>query len=131
MLENADLFDRRTLAHLRKSIYGRTYAYLYPRLAQIQAFRQYCQQEGLLTEKITEKRYRHTDGEEQTEQQRELLRAVTDADFIREHFPQGTSGQWKQMVDIFGEEQASIMQEAAINFLLANRYWFNRVFMNK
>lgn len=131
MLENATLFDRRTLAHLRKSLYGRMYAYLYPRLVQIMAFKQYCKEMGLLSEKRTEIWSRNAEGGEEGEGKKEFLMAVSDPTFIHQHFAKGTNAEWMKMINIYGEERATAMREAAMQFLLDKRYWFNTVFADK
>lgn len=128
MRDNADLFDKATLRHLRKSFYGRTYAYLYPRLDQIMDFRDYCLEEKVGLEEIPRKELPEQLGQGETTQKKTWLRAVADEAFVREHFAKGTNRSRQAIVENLGEAFVEPLQEEAITFLLNNPHYFNQVF---
>lgn len=72
MLEHKDLFDKAHLAHLKRSLYGRIYAYLYPRRLLATAYGQAHRGDAkALEEKAIQAQFRE-DVAEQIEQLREV-----------------------------------------------------------
>ena len=116
MRRNAALFDHTTVRHLRNSMFGRTYAYLYPRLSLIMEFANEGAAHGLL---------------EQTVEGGKRLRAVADPAFIAEHFAACTKTTQERIKDNLNAEKVSEYLRDAQVFLLAQQAYFDRVFRNK
>ena len=116
MRANAASFDRPTLRHLRKSMFGRTYAYLYPRLSLILEFANEGAQHELLDEAVVGGR---------------RLRAVADAAFIAQHFPAHTLVAQQRIADTLGAESVAYYLWAAQIFLLQQQAYFDKVFRTK
>jgi len=93
MLEHEDIFDKAHLAHLKRSLYGRIYAYLYPR--------------RLLTTAYAEA---HRGNADDLEEQA-----------IRANFQQGVAPQVDQLRKIYGDgEQLDYIVNDALDFLVIN-----------
>ncbi len=116
------MLNRRNIRHLRKSMFGRTYTYLYPRLSLIMDYRAYCHNKGLLDETVP---IHNAEGHKHP-----LMRAVADEAFIAEHFPQGTGGTQRQIADALGEERIPELLQQAQEFLVQNAFYFQSVFKN-
>lgn len=114
MLDHAQAFDKVTLRHLRKSMFGRTYAYLYPRLSLIMEFGTDGAHAGLLEVE---------DGRR--------LRAVADSAYIAEHFAAHTRVAQQRISESLGEAQVDIYLAAAQIFLVQQQAYFDRVFRSK
>jgi hypothetical protein len=108
--------DRSTLRHLRRSMFGRTYAYLYPRLSLIMEYARFCQENGLLDE---------------LEPDTGRLRAVADPQFMRQHFAEATPRTQRQIEENLGVERINGLMQAAQRFLLSQQAYFEKVFRNK
>jgi hypothetical protein len=94
MLEHKDLFDKTHLTHLKRSFYGRAYAYLYPR--------------RLLTSAYAEA-YRGDVG-------------AMDEEAIRSNFRQAVAEQIKQLREVYGDgERLEQTITEAEYFLVVNR----------
>lgn len=128
MRENADLFNKATLRHLRKSFYGRTYAYLYPRLDQIMNFRDYCQEEKIGLEEVPRREVPEPIDKGEATQRKTWLQAVGDEVFIRAHFYKGTERSRQAIIQHLSEGHIERLQEEAITFLLNNPHYFDKVF---
>ncbi len=128
MLEHAELFHPATLRHLKKSVFGRIYAYLYPRLTQIHEFADYTAESTAPPELRQSSAGAAEDADELEEHEAHLLRAVADEALIREYFAQGTFGTRRKITDNLGAEHVEPLQDQAIRFLLVHRHYFNRVF---
>ena len=123
--DNRSLFEspgqgRRNVRHLKRSMYGCSFDYLYPRLSLVYEYREYCQRDSKATEKI--------EVESPGGSKREFLRAVADENYIRANFHQATPVSQIRIADSYGQEQVAPLVESAIAFLLQNRYYFNSVF---
>lgn len=116
------MLDRRNIRHLRKSMFGRTYTYLHPRLSLIMEYRAYCHDKGLLDETII---VHNIEGRERT-----LMRAVADEDFIAEHFPRGTVVTQQQIADALGQDRVPDLLQKAQEFLVQSAFYFQTVFKN-
>ncbi len=116
MSAHDDLFDRANLRHLRNSMFGRTYAYLYPRLSLIMEFADQGVLNGLL---------------DQTVPGGKRLRAVADPVFIAEHFAANTKTTQERIKDSLGDDQVEGYLQAAQVFLLGQQAYFDIVFRNK
>jgi hypothetical protein len=114
---HATLFrDKANIRHLRKSMFGRTYVYLYPRLSLIYEYGDTGKGEGWL-------------GQEDAASGR--LRAVADSKFIQEHFPMATFVGQERIKETMDPKQASRLVAAAQQFLQAQPMYFNAVFRAK
>jgi hypothetical protein len=111
------------IRHLRQSMYGRSYAYLYPRLALIYEYRDRCRQESAALEPIKIQ----TGGSPS----KEFYRAIADKKFIAEHFNDWTQVTQERIKEAFGNEAVKPLLEAAQAFLTQSPHWFNRVFSPK
>ncbi len=116
MHANASLFDRATLRHLRNSMFGRTYAYLYPRLSLIMEFANEGAGHGLLDETLAGGK---------------RLRAVADPAFIADHFAANTKTTQERIKDSLGADQVGTCLQAAQTFLIEQQAYFNQVFRSK
>ena len=115
--EHADAFyDKTTLRHLRKSMFGRTFAYLYPRLALIMEYATYCKERDLLTELVPGGT---------------RLRAVADPVFIARHFAEGTPIAQLRIEETLGASRIPALLVGAQEFLLGQQAYFERVFRTK
>jgi len=126
--DNGSLFEpssqgRRNVRHLKRSMYGCSFDYLYPRLSLIYEYREYCEGDSKAAEKV--------EGEMPSGSKRELLRAVADENYIRANFQQATPVTQVRIADAYGQERVAPLIESAIAFLLQNRYYFNSVFTTK
>jgi hypothetical protein len=94
MVEHEDLFDKTHLAHLKRSLYGRAYAYLYPRRLLATAYAEMHRGNvGALEEKT-----------------------------IQAEFRQAVAPQVKLLRDVYGEgEQLEQIVADSEDFLIANR----------
>jgi hypothetical protein len=111
------------IRHLRQSMYGRSFDYLYPRLALVYEYRKHCQQDA---EAMTTVQKPSTSGES-----REFYRAVVDRDFVDRHFNGWTTVAQERIKEAYGEDAIEPLLEAAQDFLSQNPYWFNKVFSPK
>lgn len=116
VLHNAGLCNKSTLRHLRKSMFGRTYTYLYPRLSLIMEYAQTCRREGWLDESAEGGR---------------RLRAVGDVVFLREHFADATPETQVRIEETLGEEQVGRLLQSAQKFLVQQQAYFDAVFRSK
>ncbi len=114
------LLNKHNIRHLRKSMFGRTYTYLYPRLTLIMEYRDYCREHRLLDETV---QVRNIDGREHS-----LLRAVADEGFVAEHLPLGTVITQAQITDALGAHTVPNHLKAAQAFLIQNEFYFQSVF---
>jgi hypothetical protein len=130
MEQNAEFFTPATLRHLRKSFYGRIYAYLYPRLALIMDFKNHCYEENIGLLPIPRREATLEQANDETTQRKSWVQAVADESFIREHF--NVVGQEREkLIKNVGPEYVEQFQEQAIAFLLQNPQYFNSVFEKK
>lgn len=111
------------IRHLRQSMYGRSYAYLYPRLTLIFEYRDRCKQEPVALETIKVQ----TGGSAP----KEFYRAIADQSFITEHFNAWTPVTQERIKEAFGNEAVRPLLEAAQAFLIQSPHWFNKVFSPK
>jgi hypothetical protein len=123
--DNRSLFEspgqgRRNMRHLKRSMYGSSFDYLYPRLSLIYEYRECCKGDSKAAEKV--------EVETPGGSKREFLRAVADENYIRANFQQATPVTQVRIADAYGQEQLASLVESAIAFLLQNRYYFNSVF---
>jgi hypothetical protein len=123
--DNRSLFEspgqgRRNVRHLKRSMYGCSFDYLYPRLSLIYEYREFCQRDSKASEKV--------EIESPGGSKREFLRAVVDENYIHANFHQATPVSQIHIADAYGQEQVVPLVESAIAFLLQNRYYFNSVF---
>ena len=117
MAEHADTFyDKTTLRHLRKSMFGRTYAYLYPRLALIMEYATYCKERDLLAEIVPGG---------------SRLRAVADSVFVARHFAEGTPTAQQRIEETLGASRIPALLVGAQEFLLGQQAYFERIFRSK
>jgi len=94
MLEHEEMFDKAHLAHLKRSLYGRAYAYLYPR--------------RLLTTAYAEAHRGDVD--------------ALDEKAIRSDFRQAVAQQIEQLRQVYGDgEQLEHIVAEAESFLIINR----------
>lgn len=122
VLDNDDfLQDRRVIRDLRTSIYGRAFMYLLVRLAPTLEFKESAARAGVFAEKT---HVRSGAGGREME----MLRAVADRDFLRQHFAQHTSVSREKLREALGEEAVDEAIEDSMEFVLANPRWFNRIF---
>ena len=112
-----------TLRHLRQSMYGRSFDYLYPRLALIYEYRDHCWQH---TEAMAAIQVQSASG-----QPKEFYRAVADEDFVSRHFDDWTPVSQERIKETYGEDAVEPLLEAAQTFLLQNPHWFNKTFNPK
>ncbi len=125
VLDNEEfLQDRRVIRDLRTSIYGRAFMYLLVRLAPALEFKESAASAGLFEERISVKS--GTDGRD-----RELLRAVADADYLRQHFAQHVSVSREKLREALGEDAVDEAVDNSMEFVLANPRWFNRIFSGR
>jgi hypothetical protein len=112
-----------TIRHLRQSMYGRSYAYLYPRLALTYEYRDHC--------------WQHTEAmaviqvQSVSEQPKAFFRAVADEGFVNQYFNDWTPLTQKLIREAYGEKSVRPLLEAAKTFLLQNPHWFNKTFNPK
>ncbi|MBA2781615.1 MAG: hypothetical protein H0T74_01640 [Rubrobacteraceae bacterium] len=118
------LRDRRVIRDLRTSIYGRAFMYLLVRLAPALEFKKSAARARLLEEKVSVQS--GADGRE-----REMLRAVADADYLRQHFAQHVSVSREKLREALGEDNVDEAVENSMEFVLANPRWFNRIFSGR
>jgi|GEM_PF-4494156 len=128
MRDNADLFNKATIRHLRKSFYGRTYAYLYPRLDQIVNFKDYCHEQNVGLDEVPRRQLPAQMDNSETGQRKAWLRAVADKGFVEVHFYKGTERSRQAIVKNLGEKYVEPLQEEAMTFLLNNPHYFDKVF---
>jgi len=117
------LLDKGSIRHLRKSMFGRTYAYLYPRLRLIMEYRDYCRDNNLLGETYP---VYNTVGREKS-----LLRAVADEQFIADHLPLGSKVAQGNIADALGPESVGLWLRKAQEFLLQNVFYFESAFRRR
>lgn len=118
------LRDRRVARDLRTSIYGRAFMYLLVRLTPALEFKESAAQAGVFEEKVSVRS--GADGGE-----RELLRAVTDADYLRQHFARHVSVSREKLREALGEEAVDEAVENSMEFVLTNPRWFNSIFSGR
>lgn len=118
------LRDRRVMKDLRTSIFGRAFMHLLVRLAPALEFKKNAARTGLFTEKVSVQS--GTDG-----RKRDMLRAVADADFLRQHFAQHVSVSREKLREALGEDAVDEAVENSMEFVLANPRWFNRIFSGR
>lgn len=128
MRQNADFFTPAALRHLRKSFYGRTYAYLYPRLALIMDFKDYCHEQDIGLDEIPRTETALEIDTAEITQRKTWVRAVADETFVREHFERGTGRSRIEITQTMGETYVEQFQEEAISFLLQHPHYFNTIF---
>lgn len=125
ILDNEEfLRDRRVARDLRTSIYGRAFMYLLVRLTPALEFKESAAQAGVFEEKVSVRS--GADGRE-----RELLRAVADADYLRQHFAQHVSVSREKLREALGEEAVDEAVENSMEFVLANPRWFSHIFSGR
>lgn len=122
LLESLDQ-GRRNVRHLKRSMYGISFDYLYPRLSLIYEYWEHCRGSEEATKKI--------EIESPGGSKRELLQAVANEDYVCTNFHQATPVIQARIADAYGYEHVAPLVESAIVFLLQNRYYFNSVFTNK
>lgn len=118
------LRDRRVIRDLRTSIYGRAFMYLLVRLAPALEFKDSAARAGVFAEKVSVRS--GADGRE-----RELLRAVADPDYLRQHFVQHVTVSRVKLREALGEDSVDEAVDNSMKFVLANPRWFNRIFSGK
>jgi hypothetical protein len=118
------LRDRRVIRDLRTSIYGRAFMYLLVRLAPALEFKESAARARLFEESVSVRS--GADGRE-----REMLRAVADADYLRLHFAQHVSVSREKLKEALGQEAVDEAVENSMEFVLANPRWFNRIFSGR
>ena len=118
------LRDRRVIRDLRTSIYGRAFMYLLVRLAPALEFKESAAKARLFEERVSVRS--GADGRE-----REMLRAVADADYLRQHFAKHVSVSREKLKEALGEEAVDEAVEDSMEFVLANPRWFNRIFSGR
>jgi hypothetical protein len=118
------LRDRRVIRDLRTSIYGRAFMYLLVRLAPALEFKESAARARLFEERVSVRS--SADGRE-----REMLRAVADADYLRQHFAQHVSVSREKLKEALGQEAVDEAVENSMEFVLANPRWFNRIFSGR
>lgn len=118
------LRDRRVIRDLRTSIYGRAFMYLLVRLAPALEFKESAARARLFEEKVSVRS--GADGRE-----REMLRAVADADYLRQHFAQHVSVSREKLREALGEDAVDEAVEDSMEFVLANPRWFNSIFSGR
>ena len=112
-----------TIRHLRQSMYGRSYAYLYPRLALAYEYRDHCRQ--------------HTEAmdivqvQSVSKQPKAFYRAVADEEFVNQHFDDWTTVTQGRIKEAYGEEAVRPLLDAAKTFFLQKPHWFNKTFNPK
>ena len=112
-----------TIRHLRQSMYGRSFDYLYPRLALIYEYRNHCQRD---TEAMATVQKQSASG-----QPKAFYRAVVDENFASQHFDDWTPVSQVRIKEAYGEDAVEPLLEAAQTFLLQNPHWFNKTFNPK
>jgi len=118
------LRDRRVIRDLRTSIYGRAFMYLLVRLAPALEFKESAARARLFEEKLSVRS--GADG-----RQREIVRVVADADYLRQHFAQHISISREKLREALGEDAVDEAVENSMEFVLANPRWFNRIFSGR
>ncbi len=108
------------IRHLRQSMYGRSFDYLYPRLALAYEYRKYCQKDAEAMETVQK--------QSASRESKEFYRAVVDGDFVKQHFGDWTAVAQERIKEAYGEDAVEPLLEAAQEFLLQNPHWFNKVF---
>jgi hypothetical protein len=117
--ENRQIFESpAAIRHLRQSMYGRSFDYLYPRLALIYEYRDHCRQD---TEAMVTVQKQSASG-----QPKAFYRAVVDGDFVSQHFGGWTPVAQERIKEAYGENAVEPLLEAAQTFLLQNPHWFNK-----
>ena len=117
MVEQRDMLYRKsTLRHLRKSMFGRSYAYLFPRLALIAEYGNTALREGWLAEATGENG---------------RLRAVADPAFVKAHFSIATPVAQERLRELHAERDVEHLVQATQRFLLDQQAYFNKVFREK
>ncbi|MGI9047995.1 MAG: hypothetical protein ACR2GU_01210 [Rubrobacteraceae bacterium] len=98
--------------------------YLLVRLTPALEFKESAARAGLFEEKVSVRS--GADGRE-----REILRVVADADYLRQHFAQHVSVSREKLIEALGEEAVDEAVENSMEFVLANSRWFNRIFSGR
>ena len=125
VLDNEEfLRDRRVIRDLRTSLYGRAFMYLLVRLTPALEFKESAGRAGLFEEKVSVRS--GADGRE-----REMLRVVVDADYLRQNFAQHAPVSREKLIEALGEEAVDEAVEDSMEFVLANSRWFNRIFSGR
>ena len=117
MESHAALFQNKAnIRHLRKSMFGRTYVYLYPRLSLILEYGETGKRDGWLNQETA------ASGR---------LRAVADPAFVQEHFSAATPTSQSRIKETMGDDGVARLVQAAQEFLQEQQKYFNAVFGGK
>jgi len=111
------------LRHLRQSMYGRSFDYLYPRLALIYEYRDACLDnvEAMQSVKM----------QSRAGQAKAFYRAVADEGYVHQYFAERTKVAQGRIKQAYGDEAIEPLLKAAIAFLLQNPNYFNTTFTKK